>query len=98
VKRLINKLSFCDKMELKKDDLKVIREELMPKMELKIESPKLDKVDYGFKISNDLEFMRPEIKISNMFDEIKSDWKEVEQFSFKNMDIDKTFKNMLRRI
>jgi len=84
-------------MELKKDDLRAIREELMPKMELKIESPKLDKVDYGFKLCNDLEFLRPEIKITNMFDEIKADWKEVEKFSFKTMDVDKTFDKLIRK-
>ena len=85
-------------MELKIKDIGKIRKELLPEMDLKIESPKMDKVDYGFKLGNDLEFLRPEIEVSNMFDEIRSDWKEVEKFSFKTMDIEKTFKNMLRRI
>lgn len=85
-------------MEIKIGDFGKLNKELLPVHELKIESPNIRKFDYGFLVSADLDFLNLTVNSSQFLDEIRADWKEVEKFSFKHMDIDATFKDIIRKV
>jgi superfamily II helicase len=85
-------------MQIKIKEHGKIREGLMPEMNIKFDTPKLDKFKHDHLIANDLDFVKPEVTLNNVFEEVKADWKQVEKFEFKHMDIEKSFKQMLKDI
>ena len=70
----------------------------MPKMEIRSEFPRLDKFDFGFNLAHDIDFVKPEVSSFKFFDEVKADWKDIEKFEFKHMDVEKSFKQLLKKI
>ncbi|HLC96238.1 MAG TPA: hypothetical protein VJH97_02860 [Candidatus Nanoarchaeia archaeon] len=79
-------------------DFTKMNKELLPKTDFQFRVPQLKNFDYGFEVARDFDFLKPQMNIITFFDQVKADWREIERFEFKHMDIEKTFNNLIRKI
>ncbi|MFH2028163.1 MAG: hypothetical protein ABIJ08_03425 [Nanoarchaeota archaeon] len=82
-------------MEIK--DVCKINDKLIPYLNVRSDIPKINSFNHDLIIANDMEFIKPELQTITFFNVIRKDWKEVEKFEFRHMDVEKTFDNMIKK-